>query len=71
MRPREYAAQILQLRTREERNAALREVPEHLQDLVRKHCEITWNHPSRHKLRESQTPDEHQQPNRAAPAART
>lgn len=71
MRPREYAAQILQLRTREERNAALREAPEHLQGLVRKHCEITWNHPSRHKLRESQTPDEHQQSNRAAPAART
>ena len=71
MRPREYANQIMQLKTRAERNAALQQVPKELQDLVRKHCEITWNHPSRHKLRESQTPDEHQQPNRAAPAART
>ncbi|MEW5668288.1 hypothetical protein AB1288_18405 [Pseudomonas putida] len=52
MRPRQYAAQILQFKTREERNAALQEVPEEWRDLVRKHCEITWHHPSRHKLRE-------------------
>ncbi|PPS61788.1 hypothetical protein CR917_12745 [Pseudomonas sp. BRM28] len=58
MRPRQYARQILALRTREERNAALLEVPAHFQDLVRKHCEITWNHPSRHKLMESPKPDE-------------
>lgn len=58
MRPRQYARQILELRTREERNAALLEVPTHLQDLVRKHCDITWNHPSRHKLKESTKPDE-------------
>lgn len=58
MRPRQYAAQILQLKTREERNAALLQVPKEWQALVRKHCEVTWNHPSRHKLRESQTPDE-------------
>lgn len=71
MRPREYANQILQLKTRAERNAALQQVPEKWQDLVRKHCEITWNHPSRHKLRESPKPDEQYQPNRAASAART
>lgn len=58
MRPRQYARQILELRTREERNAALLEVPAHLQDLVRKHCEITWNHPSRHKFKKSPKPDE-------------
>lgn len=58
MRPRQYARQILELRTREERNAALLEVPTPLQDLVRKHCEITWNHPSRHKLKENTKPDE-------------
>ncbi len=71
MRPRQYAAQILQFKTREERNAALLEVPEEWRDLVRKHCEVTWHHPSRHKLRESPKPDEQYQPNRAAPAART
>lgn len=70
MRPREYANQIMQFKTRAERNAALQQVPEALRDLVRKHCEITWNHPSRHKLRESPKPDEQYQPNRAAPAAR-
>lgn len=58
MWPRQYARQILAMKTREERNAALLEVPAHLRDLVRKHCEITWNHPSRHKLRESPKPDE-------------
>lgn len=71
MRPREYANQIMQLKTRAERNDALQQVPKELRDLVRKHCEITWNHPSRHKLRESPTPDEQYKPNRAAPAART
>ncbi|PJY97726.1 hypothetical protein COO64_06465 [Pseudomonas donghuensis] len=59
MWPREFARQILALRTREERKAALLEVPEHLRGLVRKHCEITWSHPSRQKLRESPKPDEH------------
>lgn len=58
MRPRQYAAEILQLKTRPERNEALRQVREAWRELVRKHCEITWNHPSRHKLRESRTPDE-------------
>lgn len=71
MRPRQYAAQILQLKTRAERNAALLQVPEEWRDLVRKHCEITWNHPSRHKLRESPKPDEQYRPTRAAPSART
>ncbi|RYD94159.1 MAG: hypothetical protein EOP50_09965 [Sphingobacteriales bacterium] len=71
MRPRQYAAQIIQLRTREERNAALLQVPEEWRDLVRKHCETTWHHPSRHKLRESPKPDEHHRSTGAAPAART
>lgn len=71
MRPRQYAAQILQLKTREERNAALLQAPENWRDLVRKHCETTWHHPSRHKLRESPKPDEQYRPTNAAPAART
>ena len=44
-RPRQYARQITAMRTREERIAALAEVPEHLRDLVRTHVEIAWNHP--------------------------
>lgn len=71
MQPRQYAAQILQLKTREERNAALEQVPEEWRGLVRKHCEITWHHPSRHKLRESPKPDEQYRPTSAAPSART
>ncbi|NVN61879.1 hypothetical protein FGL97_01260 [Pseudomonas putida] len=71
MQPRQYAAEILQLRTRAKRNAALLQVPKAWQSLVRKHCEITWNHPSRHKLRESPKPDEQCRPTSAAPAART
>ncbi|RCH03229.1 hypothetical protein CSC36_1256 [Pseudomonas aeruginosa] len=44
-RPREYARQIVALRTIEERRAALERVPEHLRELVRTHVEIAWNHP--------------------------
>lgn len=43
--PRQYAAQILALQAIDERRAALSEVPEHLRALVRRHVEITWNHP--------------------------
>ncbi len=43
--PRQYARQILAMETKEERQAALAEVPEHLRDLVRAHVEIAWNHP--------------------------
>jgi hypothetical protein len=43
--PRQYASQITAMRSREERIAALAEVPEHLRDLVRTHVEIAWNHP--------------------------
>lgn len=43
--PRQYARQITAMRTREERIAALAEVPEHLRALVRTHVEIAWNHP--------------------------
>jgi hypothetical protein len=47
--PREYARQIVALKTKEERNAALLEVPEHLRELTKTHCLIAWNHPKRKK----------------------
>lgn len=47
--PRQYAAQIVALPSIDERRAALAQVPEHLRDLVRKHVEITWNHPKGNK----------------------
>ncbi|WP_312957294.1 hypothetical protein [Stutzerimonas nitrititolerans] len=43
--PRQYARQILAMHSKEERRAALAEVPEHLRDLTRAHVEIAWNHP--------------------------
>jgi hypothetical protein len=52
--PREYARQIIAMRTREERNAALQEVPEHLRELTKRHCLNAWNHPSRSKRKEAQ-----------------
>jgi len=51
MRPREYAQQILQLPTREARAAALADVPQEWQELVKRHLLIAWNHPSREKRR--------------------
>ncbi|WP_218723581.1 hypothetical protein [Pseudomonas bubulae] len=36
------------MRTREERNAALLEVPENLRELTKRHCLNAWNHPARH-----------------------
>ncbi|MDT9644016.1 hypothetical protein DNK59_07395 [Pseudomonas sp. TKO26] len=56
--PREYARQIIALRTKEERNAALLEVPEHLRELTKAHCLITWNHPKRRQRMESQQANE-------------
>jgi hypothetical protein len=53
--PREYARQIVAMRTREERNAALLEVPEHLRELTKKHCLIAWNHPKRKRSHGPQT----------------
>ncbi|PNQ89229.1 hypothetical protein CCU68_28245 [Pseudomonas gingeri NCPPB 3146 = LMG 5327] len=47
--PREYARQIVALPTREQRNAALLDVPEHLRELTKKHCLLYWNHPKRKK----------------------
>lgn len=44
-RPRQYARQILALNTVEERRAALAQVAPHLQELVRTHVHIAWNHP--------------------------
>ena len=45
LRPRQYAAQILEMSTIEERRAALLLVPEHLRELTRAHVQIAWNHP--------------------------
>lgn len=45
--PRQYAAQIVKLETKDERRAALAQVPEHLRALVRTHVEIIWNRPER------------------------
>jgi hypothetical protein len=41
------------MRTPEERNAALLEVPEHLRELTKRHCLNAWNHPSRFKRKEA------------------
>lgn len=41
-RPRHYAAEIAQLPTREQRQAALNKVPAEWQQLVKKHVEITF-----------------------------
>ncbi|WWG64139.1 hypothetical protein VRB21_12645 [Pseudomonas poae] len=41
------------MRTREERNAALLEVPEHLRGMTKRHCLNAWNHPSRLKRKEA------------------
>jgi hypothetical protein len=51
--PREYARQIVAMRTREERNAALLEVPEHLRELTKRHCLNAWNHPARQQRKEA------------------
>ncbi|WP_198848237.1 hypothetical protein [Pseudomonas carnis] len=51
--PREYARQIVAMGTREERNAALLEVPEHLRELTKRHCLNAWNYPSRFKRKEA------------------
>ncbi len=40
--PRHYAESILALKTKEERIKALSEVPEHMQDLVKRHVEIAY-----------------------------
>lgn len=37
--PREHAAEILKLRTREERKARLEECPESMRDIVKTHVE--------------------------------
>lgn len=42
IRPRQHAAEILALRTREERAARLDEVPEQWRELVKKHVEIQY-----------------------------
>jgi hypothetical protein len=41
------------MRTREERNAALLEVPEHLRELTKRHCLNAWNHPPRKQRKEA------------------
>jgi hypothetical protein len=46
------------MRTKEERNAALLEVPEHLRELTKRHCLNAWNHPARLIRMESQQTNE-------------
>ena len=46
------------MRTKEERNTALLEVPEHLRELTKRHCLNAWNHPARLKSMESQQTNE-------------
>ena len=41
-RPRNFAEEILQLKTREERKAALEQVPEDMRGAVRLHVEATF-----------------------------
>lgn len=41
-RPRDWAAEIVELPTKEERRAALQRVPEHLQGMVKTHVQNTW-----------------------------
>lgn len=41
-RPREYAAEILELKTREERRQALEKVPENVREMVRKQVQAFW-----------------------------
>ncbi len=44
--PRQYARQILAMKTREERAAALQHVPDDWRELVATHVQIAWNHPN-------------------------
>ena len=68
--PREYARQIIAMRTREERNNALLEVPAHLRELTKRHCLNAWSHPARDKPKEGEQPDEQQKPDTPAADAR-
>jgi len=43
MRPRQYAAHIMTLTTREERLEALAKVPEQHRELTKKHVEIAYD----------------------------
>lgn len=45
MWPRQYAAQILALHTKEERQTALAEVPDEYRELVKTHVMTAWHHP--------------------------
>ncbi|MEH6564618.1 MAG: hypothetical protein V7756_04755 [Halopseudomonas sp.] len=49
MWPRQYAAKIQALPTKEERQAALAEVPEDYRDLVKTHVKNAWYHPRANK----------------------
>jgi hypothetical protein len=46
-RPRQYAAEISQLKSRKTRAEALENVPEHLRALTKKHVEIYFAHRSK------------------------
>jgi len=49
MSPRQYAAHILSLGTKAERQAALAEVPEEWRELIKTHIRIAWHHPRGNK----------------------
>ena len=49
MWPRQYADKILALQTKEERQAALADVPSEYRELVRTHVMTAWHHPQAHK----------------------
>ena len=43
--PRQYAAQILALESKEARQKALAEVPDEYRELVKTHVMTAWHHP--------------------------
>lgn len=49
MSPRQYAAHVLSLRTKAERQAALAEVPDEWRELIKAHVRTAWNHPRGNK----------------------
>ena len=48
-RPRHFAEEILQLKTKEERRAALEQVPEEMRGLVRAHVEAAFEKMKYHR----------------------
>jgi len=51
--PRQYAAQILGLPTKAERQTALNQVPQEWRELVKTHVRNGWHHPAANKNKAS------------------